>query len=74
MARSSYIYLVLDKNSTPLGSFTVKHELIKWLMDNKHGGDCVLRMPDGARKSPFEMRGTDISADLAISQFLRPDP
>lgn len=63
MARASYIYLALD-GVTPVGAFTVKHELIKWLAGNPGRADGVLRLPDGERGGAdgrFMMRGVDIS-------------
>lgn len=78
MARSSYIYLALDKHSTPLGAFTVKHELVTWLKNRPYDADCVLRMPDGVpwgvSMPEFTMRGTDISSDREICEHLRPNP
>jgi len=52
MARSNYIYVVLDRDepllSPLLAAFTVRHELISWL--NEHDdmkGITVHRMRDG---------------------------
>lgn len=55
MARSAYIYLVMDYNHVvPVGSFTVKHEMvtwIKWAYPRKPGEFerpiRVYRLPDG---------------------------
>jgi len=71
VARSTYVYLALDEHSTPLGAFTVKHELVWWLSHEQHKAVCVLRMSDGPRNSPLEMRGADISYDAAIKPHLK---
>lgn len=46
MARSSYVYIVVDANGTPVRGFTVKHELAKWLGRNPYEYQ-VWRIPDG---------------------------
>jgi hypothetical protein len=47
MARSSYIYLVMPRTGqVPVGAFTVKHELEKFL--DGHGRDVqIFRIRDG---------------------------
>ena len=53
MARSSYIYLVQDKdlNRTPVAAFTVKHELATWLSRNP-GNYTLWRIGDGGHRDP----------------------
>lgn len=54
MARSSYIYLVMpvqtlqDGGIIPIAAFTVKHELVSWLMRNMPSDNYrVWRVADG---------------------------
>lgn len=52
MARSSYIYIVFQKGSAlPLAPFTVKHEMITWIRNNRfnayaNGDISVFRYQD----------------------------
>jgi hypothetical protein len=50
MARSSYIYILLDPDDHDeiVAAFTVKHEMVSWA-DSRNGIDnyTMLRLPDG---------------------------
>jgi hypothetical protein len=48
MARAHTVWIVI-KNKTPVCAFTVKHELISWLKENRKGWNLweVWKLPDG---------------------------
>jgi hypothetical protein len=51
MARSQYIYMIVDQGLPPLG-FTVKHEMTRWLRHHPDpGGRVIWRGRDGVVKS-----------------------
>lgn len=47
MARSSYIYIVIENECNIIGAFTVKHELITWLQSHLIPRFEVKRLRDG---------------------------
>lgn len=61
MARSAYIYLVLDSNDNPVAAFTVKRECVTWLFRRKMREVIkitnwhVVRMLDGVDKNLYEL-------------------
>jgi hypothetical protein len=57
MARSSYVYVVMNGFREPVAGFTVKHELLTWLTDNRQDGYRVWRIRDGrfANTSPIDV-------------------
>jgi hypothetical protein len=60
MARSTYIYLVMDQGA-PVSAFTVKHEMMTWLSRNV-GTYTIYRISDGIgfnKKPPV-----DVTADI----------
>lgn len=61
MARSSYIYVVMGATE-PLAAFTVKRELLFWLLRPNRRGYRVFRVPDNA----FPGRAiVDITAEVS---------
>lgn len=50
MARSSYVYVVMD-HDTPVAGFTVKHELKTWL-ERQDEDYTVFRLSDGLHQRP----------------------
>lgn len=61
MARSTYIYVVegFEMAASPLATFTVKHEMQRWLL----GADpyrIVWRYSDGDHSEPKEMTEEEI--------------
>lgn len=46
MARSSYIYVVIDNFEGIIAGFTVKHEMKTWVERNP-GDYTFMRLPDG---------------------------
>lgn len=49
MARSTYIYVVMDSGDEVVAAFTVKHELLTWLSSHTNDDYHVWRLDDGAR-------------------------
>jgi hypothetical protein len=47
MARSSYVYVVVDGYNSPRAAFTVKREMLAWVHRRGHGDWEYLRFPDG---------------------------
>lgn len=60
MARSTYIYIVRDPDFRILYAGTVKHELVRWLVDHP-GLYVITRHPDGhTRVTPVILNPTDL--------------
>lgn len=53
MARSTYVYVVLD-HVGPVAGFTVKHEMVTWLERNP-GEYLIYRLSDGGHRPAIVM-------------------
>lgn len=57
MARSTYIYLILDglRNDRVVGAFTVKHEMEAYMKRYKEAGFYAVRFRDGDPAYPRQI-------------------
>lgn len=53
MARSTYVYIVISDDK-PVAGFTVKHEMVTWLLNNQ-GKYTIYRLSDGGHSTSAEM-------------------
>jgi len=54
MARSTYIYIIIDSLDFPIGAFTVKHEAQAWWDQYGDSSYQAYRLKDGDPEAPSE--------------------
>lgn len=55
MARSSYVYILFNRDGDVLVPFTVKHEMQTFVMQNKPVGAYCVRYRDGQLAEPVDI-------------------
>jgi len=69
VARSTKVYVVVDRSNSIVGGFTVKHEMITWMrryaksQGYEEGWKCF-SVSDGRMQTPFDVKELGTIEDL----------